>query len=115
MAIHTYIDIYTVYSRDWYQAVKGSWDSAAREGYAREPKRRQRTRTTTHTTKNCTTVISFFYIMRKPHKPLCPKAFRVLQTKKFTAKKQKICGKNKKNYSEKAKNLQRKTVESVVV
>lgn len=65
--------------------------------------------------ENCTTVISFFYIMRKPHKPLCPKAFRVLQTKKFTAKKQKICGKNKKNYSEKAKNLQRKTVESVVV
>lgn len=59
--------------------------------------------------------VSFLYIMRKPHKPLCPKAFRVLQTKKFTAKKQKICGKNKKNYSEKAKNLQRKTVESVVV
>ena len=65
--------------------------------------------------ENCTTVISFFYIMRFSHKPLCPKAFRVLQTKKFTAKKQKICGKNKKNYSEKAKNLQRKTVESVVV
>jgi hypothetical protein len=44
-----------------------------------------------------------------------PQGFQGFTNQKTTAKKQKICGKNKKNYSEKAKNLQRKTVESVVV
>jgi hypothetical protein len=43
--------------------------------------------------------------MRKPHKPLCPKAFRVLQTKKIYSKKA-------KNLWQKQEKLQRKSKKS---